>query len=48
MPQVHPSLTDADFIAANKLAEQKNMPLKDWASAVLVAEIHKVKTEVKA
>ena len=41
--------TDADFIAANKIAEEKSMALKDWASAVLVAEIHRLKpTEVKA
>lgn len=43
MPAIHGSLTNDDFIKANEIAKEKNMELKDWVSAIVIAEIHKLK-----
>jgi len=42
MPNIHGSLTNDDFIKANEIAKSKNMELKEWISATIVSEIHKV------
>jgi len=48
MPNIHGSLTNDDFVEANKLAKEKNMELKDWVVAVILSEIHRLKiSEVK-
>jgi hypothetical protein len=49
MPNIHGSVTNDDFIKANEIAKEKNMELKDWISAVVIAEVHRLKpVEVKA
>ena len=43
MPSIHGSLTNDDFIKANEIAKEKNMELKEWFAAIIIAEIHRVK-----
>jgi len=42
MPAIHSSLTNADFIKANDLAKEKGMELKEWVSAIIISEIHRI------
>ena len=43
MPAIHGSVSNSDFLKANEIAKEKNMELKDWVSAVVIAEIHRIK-----
>ena len=43
MPAIHGSLSNSDFIKANEIAKEKGMELKEWVSAIVISEIHRLK-----
>ena len=43
MPPFHGSLSNSDFIKANEIAKEQNMEFKDWCTAIVVSEIHRLK-----
>ena len=42
MPVINAPVTNEQLRSAMNLADAKGMPLKEWASAVIIAEIHRL------
>jgi hypothetical protein len=47
MPLLHVGISNAEFYNAMRIAESKNMDLKDWAKSIIVSEIHKLSNSEK-
>lgn len=43
MPAIHGSLSNNDFIKANEIAKEQGVELKEWVSAIVISEIHRLK-----